>query len=509
MTQACNTHKCPTDCVVNEWSGWSECSAQCGEGIQQRTRQIVTPEKDDGDKCDALQDERTCEMQSCNQPCVLEDDWTEWSACSKVCNTGFQHRVKEVKIPAKFEGTCDAPGTVNVNFQEQECNAIECPSFLVCRSKLDLVLILDGSGSMGELGFDAEKVFAHSLLDRVELGEEAAKVGLISFSKTINTLSELSTDAATLKSKVDEATWPKGTTDTAEALNRAKQLLERGGRDDANSVVFIATDGDPNDGKLTAEAATALKETGARLVFVALGPRLDLTRVNTWATQPARDNVVKVDSAGKLEEYLSKFVADLCPLSEAFCPQSFAADGGEVTDGLNLADGDANLGATLGKLGGGFSFSATVRLDKLGRWARVFDFGAGAAQDNIVLNNVATTSTLGFWVFYGRRWDALFLPNFWVPGEENEILATISPAGLMRVWKNGEMVGEKQLKHTPRAVDRQNLFVGKSNWGHDDLWSGSISNVRVWNDEIGPDCTHGGGTWADELAAQQANEQEE
>jgi hypothetical protein len=66
---------CPVDCVVSEWSAWSECV----EGTQTRTRTILTPASNGGTPCPVLE-----ETQPCDMPCVPV---TDVSAVSTSCET--------------------------------------------------------------------------------------------------------------------------------------------------------------------------------------------------------------------------------------------------------------------------------------------------------------------------------------------------------------------------------------------------------------------------------------
>jgi len=53
------------DCVVGEWSDWSQCTKVCGGGTQKRTRSIVTQPCNGGDDCPPLEETRPCNTQSC------------------------------------------------------------------------------------------------------------------------------------------------------------------------------------------------------------------------------------------------------------------------------------------------------------------------------------------------------------------------------------------------------------------------------------------------------------
>lgn len=51
------THPTPVNCVVSEWSAWSECT----EGSQTRTRTIITPSSNGGTSCPVLTETQQCE----------------------------------------------------------------------------------------------------------------------------------------------------------------------------------------------------------------------------------------------------------------------------------------------------------------------------------------------------------------------------------------------------------------------------------------------------------------
>ncbi|XP_026148771.1 thrombospondin type-1 domain-containing protein 4 [Mastacembelus armatus] len=97
-SQACNNGPCENRF---EWftGPWSQCSAECGMGSQQRS--VVCLMKSDEEftimppyECSSL--ERPLSQQSCNlKTCGAKWYHTDWSACSKTCEGGF--RVREVR----------------------------------------------------------------------------------------------------------------------------------------------------------------------------------------------------------------------------------------------------------------------------------------------------------------------------------------------------------------------------------------------------------------------------
>ncbi|XP_056135345.1 thrombospondin type-1 domain-containing protein 4-like [Lampris incognitus] len=97
-SQVCNTGPCESRI---EWftGPWSQCSAECGAGSQQRSV-VCLMKSDEGYtvmppyECSSL--ERPLSQQSCYlKACGAKWYHTDWSACSKTCEGGF--RVREVR----------------------------------------------------------------------------------------------------------------------------------------------------------------------------------------------------------------------------------------------------------------------------------------------------------------------------------------------------------------------------------------------------------------------------
>uniref|UniRef100_A0A7N6BDI3 PLAC domain-containing protein n=1 Tax=Anabas testudineus TaxID=64144 RepID=A0A7N6BDI3_ANATE len=97
-SQVCNNGPCENRI---EWftGPWSQCSAECGAGSQQRSV-VCLMKSDEGFtvmppyECSSL--ERPLSQQTCNlKACGAKWYHTEWSACSKTCERGF--RVREVR----------------------------------------------------------------------------------------------------------------------------------------------------------------------------------------------------------------------------------------------------------------------------------------------------------------------------------------------------------------------------------------------------------------------------
>jgi len=119
--QACNTHACPVNCVVSGWSAWSSCSATCGGGTQTQTRSVQAPAAHGGAACPSLARSQQCNIQACPVNCVVSS-WSSWTKCSKTCGGGSQTQVRTVER-ASVHGGVACPALM----QERPCNTQACP----------------------------------------------------------------------------------------------------------------------------------------------------------------------------------------------------------------------------------------------------------------------------------------------------------------------------------------------------------------------------------------------
>jgi uncharacterized protein YegL len=287
-----------------------------------RSRNIVQEPEFGGEECPPTSDAVMCNVDACDQACVI-GDWSEWSDCSKACGGGILVRRKPEITPALGAGHCDHPDSPK-RFEQMPCNDDSCDNNVVCGSKIDLVMLLDGSGSVRSKGFKQELDFADTLLSRVHYGDDFAKAGVIMFSKKIEVRAEMTFDKDALLSEVGSTSWPARTTNTAEGLSRALDILAAGGRASAQSVVFVLTDGMPNDVEATAMMAAKVKEK-ARLVFVAVGRNLDMDALYSWVSFPPELNVLTAKKFKSLKKKVGDFMADLCPMLE--CDETMEGNG--------------------------------------------------------------------------------------------------------------------------------------------------------------------------------------
>lgn len=132
----------------------------------------------------------------------------------------------------------------------------------------DVVLVLDKSGSMQtDNRFNAMKESAKEFVDLIDFNSHNAAV--VDYSSTDTTKSiSLTDDATTLKNHIDGISCGGGT-ETGFAIREAMKILE-GGRDEAQPVILLLTDGEASNKADALLAAEEAKQAGIIFYTVAL-----------------------------------------------------------------------------------------------------------------------------------------------------------------------------------------------------------------------------------------------
>ena len=155
--------------------------------------------------------------------------------------------------------------------------------------------------------------------------------------------------------------------------------------------------------------------------------------------------------------------------------------GGQWATALRFdGSSQAYLKAGSFRIDGAVSFSAWVRKSNLGKYQRIFDFGNGANNNNILLTNRWRNSDVEWSIRRGGNNRALIVTNFWTLNEWQHIVCSVDDAGVMKVYRNGELRGSI-LGHLPSSITRSGHYIGKSHWTGDDYFEGAIDDLRVYD----------------------------
>ena len=358
LNQTCNMVQCPIDCVQSEWSEWSSCSTKCGGGVREKIRSTQTVSRYNGEPCGPASATEPCNAQDCDKDCVM-GQWTLLSQalCSKACGGGTKVSSRPVIEAAIGQGECPEPFSAE-RFRQTDCNVPACmpqgPT-LVCDSMVDVVIMLDGSGSLGQKGWEATVAMGQKLVAAFNAPNVQARamfsVQLFGGPRTwgkyrqcsgvppeggpgmpepdmvedcgIEWVTPLTTDTGHFTADGKKAgdlikalKWPATSTFTSLALAQAQAEFTYA-RDGATKVVVVVTDGMPLNPFKTTEAAMSLKKM-ARVIWVPVAGNAPKEQLVQWASRPTAQNIVSVEDFETLENpaIVTAIVAEICPVAK-------------------------------------------------------------------------------------------------------------------------------------------------------------------------------------------------
>lgn len=178
----------------------------------------------------------------------------------------------------------------------------------------DLAVLLDSSGSVGNVNFQRQTSFIADLVSQFDVGPTKVQVAVASFDSKVNSQFSLGEykDTPSVVDAIRQISYSGGSTATDEALRFAREVMfdqTNGHRDGTLKVVLLATDGSSNNQTKTEEEAFKLKQEGARIYPVAVGPGAFLDELQAVATNSF---VFQIDSFDKLQDFLPSLQNSLC-----------------------------------------------------------------------------------------------------------------------------------------------------------------------------------------------------
>ncbi|KAM7138865.1 cartilage matrix protein [Macrochelys suwanniensis] len=204
----------------------------------------------------------------------------------------------------------------------------------LCRTRpTDLVFIIDSSRSVRPHEFEKVKVFLSQVIESLDVGPNATRVGVINYASTVKNEFSLKTHwtkASLLQAVRKIKPLSTGTMTGLAiqfAINRAFSDSEgaRVRSPGINKTAIIVTDGRPQDG--VKDVSARARALGIELFAIGVG-RVDMNTLRQMASKPLDEHVDYVESYSVIEKLAKKFqeafcenVSDLCVSGDHDCQQ--------------------------------------------------------------------------------------------------------------------------------------------------------------------------------------------
>ena len=178
---------------------------------------------------------------------------------------------------------------------------------------------MDESGSIGSTNYQTMKTFTKDLVAEFDIGDQATRFGVVTFSSSSNIHLDISLSAHTSLSALQTAilalSYHQGSTSMGAAMDFARNNAFTDARVDVAKIAILITDGKPTDSPY--QAAINLRSSGVTIFCIGIGSGIDRTVLEAISTVPQYTTTVA--SFNLLAAIKSEMANDTCADSKYVC----------------------------------------------------------------------------------------------------------------------------------------------------------------------------------------------
>lgn len=185
-----------------------------------------------------------------------------------------------------------------------------------CPRAIDLVLIVDSSGSVGVNFFDQAKAAMVSIINRFNINENNALIGLINYSSHVETvlsfiLQNLTWSQQLVTSAINNMVYFGQGTASGEAIYRAREIFNQS-RENVPKLAIIFTDGKSNGIKNVLIEAQLLKDEGVDIFAIGIGNGVNQIELETIASIPKPTYHLQISGYNALFDVVNNITQIAC-----------------------------------------------------------------------------------------------------------------------------------------------------------------------------------------------------
>ena len=176
---------------------------------------------------------------------------------------------------------------------------------LGCNKAVDLVFLVDASGSVGPKHFAVMLSFLQTTVSYFHIAPHGTRVGIATFSDTpiiyINLNDHI--NKSTLMADIGNITYVHGSTNTDLAIRTMYTAMftrQAGERPNVPNLAVVITDGQSNYPNRTANAAAVAKNKGIVMFAVGIGSHVNEKEMNAISNHPRDKYQLNIESFDKL-----------------------------------------------------------------------------------------------------------------------------------------------------------------------------------------------------------------
>lgn len=205
---------------------------------------------------------------------------------------------------------------------------------------LDLVLVIDESGSISNLEFTEMTDFVVSIAEGLPVSPDQVHMGAVQFSVEAETLFDLTGNQALAVTSLQDNEHQRGRwTNTAAGIRQAMTVLE-GGRPAVQDVMIVLTDGNSNMGDFPWLTADSARARGIQVFAIGVGRAIRDDELQQIANDPDSDFLFFADDFAALSTLLDNLLENACTTPGSVSGTVFVDDDRDAA----LDAGEAGIG---------------------------------------------------------------------------------------------------------------------------------------------------------------------
>lgn len=192
------------------------------------------------------------------------------------------------------------------------CPLLECS--LGVDVQADVVILVDGSYSIGLSNFAKVRAFLEVLVNSFDIGPDKVQISLVQYSRDAHTEFYLNThhDMSAVVNAVRTFPYRGGSTNTGRAMTYVREkifLTNRGSRPNVPRVTILITDGKSSDS--FKDPATKLKKADVEIFAVGVKDAVR-SELEAIATEPVETHVYTVEDFDAFQRISKELTQSIC-----------------------------------------------------------------------------------------------------------------------------------------------------------------------------------------------------
>ena len=184
--------------------------------------------------------------------------------------------------------------------------------FSVCIGEIDVIFVVDSSGSIDKADFELAKDFVKDVVSLLDISPSTIRVGYVNFASSTVVEFDLTTynNKNDVLNAISAVVQIGNGTDTDEGIDAMQKIFDNLGRPGVQHVGIVMTDGRANSNSKLTVAVNNAKQQGTRFVSIGVGTAVSTAQLQLIASSPT--DVYEVDDYATLANIISNIAYEIC-----------------------------------------------------------------------------------------------------------------------------------------------------------------------------------------------------